>query len=208
LARLTRAFFARSPLEVAPELLGCWLVHEAGRGAPLRGRIVEVEAYLGDGSDPASHAHRGPTARNRSMFGEPGLLYVYRSMGLHACANVVCEPPGRGAAVLLRAVEPVEGVERMARRRGGRGGVELANGPGKLAQAFAIALGHDGRSLLRGALRIEPRSGPAGQILAGPRVGISRARDLPYRFFLAGHPCVGRVAQNRASAPWVERVLR
>ena len=114
--RLSRRFFARPCLEVAPELLGCLLVHELD-GERLEGRIVEVEAYLGDGSDAASHAHRGPTPRSEIMFGRPGHFYVYRSMGIHACVNVVCEPVGRGAAALLRAGEPLEGLEEMRRLR-------------------------------------------------------------------------------------------
>jgi DNA-3-methyladenine glycosylase len=195
--RLTRDFFVRPVLEVAPELLGCRLVHELD-GEWLEGRIVEVEAYLGDGSDPASHAHRGPSARAATMFGPPGRFYVYRSMGIHACANLVCEPAGRGAAVLLRAVEPLRGVEAMARRRGGRGGRELASGPGRLAQAFGIGLEHDGASALSGALRVEaPRLGAPVRVLAGPRVGIRKAADLPYRFWIAQSPHVTRTPLNR-----------
>jgi len=195
--RLSRAFFARPALEVAPELLGCRLVHEL-EGERLEGLIVEVEAYLGDGSDAASHAHRGFTPRAASMFGPPGRFYVYRSMGIHACANLVCEAEGRASAVLLRAVEPVLGLERMARRRGGRGGRELASGPGKLAQAFGIGLEHDGANALRGALRVEAaRRAPPGQVLRGPRVGIRKAAELPYRFWLAGCEHVTRTPLNR-----------
>lgn len=195
--RLTRAFFARPCLEVAPELIGMLLIHELPDGTRLVGRIVEVEAYLGDGSDAASHAHRGRTARNRVMFGAPGHFYVYRSMGIHRCANVVCEPAGRAAAVLLRAVEPLEGQSRMRALRGGRDGRELANGPGKLAQAFAIELAHDGADALRGALRIErERGASAPRICAGPRIGITKSADLPYRFFARDSPHVTRAALN------------
>jgi DNA-3-methyladenine glycosylase len=195
--RLTRAFFARPCLEVAPDLLGLLLVHELPDGARLVGRIVEVEAYLGDGTDAASHAHRGPSPRNRVMFGAPGHFYVYRSMGLHRCANVVCEPAGRAAAVLLRAVEPLEGESHMGSLRGGRDGRELASGPGKLAQAFAIELAHDGADALRGALRIERAHGAAATaIRVGPRIGITKAADLPYRFFARDSPHVTRAAQN------------
>ena len=183
MARLTRAFFDRCALAVAPELLGCRLVHERD-GTRLEGVIAEVEAYLGDGSDPASHAHPGPTRRNASMFGPPGHLYVYRSMGIHLCANVVCDARGRGAAVLLRAAIPVRGAEEMRRRRGGRGDRELCSGPGKLTQAFGIELEHDGAEALRSELRIEAaRRGEAPRVLAGPRIGIRKAADLPYRFF-------------------------
>jgi DNA-3-methyladenine glycosylase len=196
-ARLSRSFFARPALEVAPDLLGCLLI--SGRCV---GRIVEVEAYLGDGSDPASHSHGGPTARNRSMFGPPGHFYVYRSMGLHWCVNLVCEPEGRAAAVLLRAVEPLAGLDLMRSRRGGRPDRELASGPGRLASAFAIARAHDGASALRGAVRVCAGRPPgAGPILAGPRVGIRKAAHLPYRFLLAGSPFVSRTAQNRRAVP-------
>ncbi|MFI5317647.1 MAG: DNA-3-methyladenine glycosylase [Myxococcota bacterium] len=195
--RLSRRFFARPCLEIAPELLGLLLIHELPDGARLVGRIVEVEAYLGDGSDAASHAHRGSTPRNRPMFGPPGHFYVYRSMGIHLCANVVCEPAGRAAAVLLRAAEPLEGEARMRALRGGRAGRELANGPGKLAQAFAIELAHNGADALRGALRIErERAARTPAIAVGPRIGISKAVDLPYRFFARDSPHVTRAAQN------------
>ena len=195
--RFRREFFERTALEVAPELLGCLLVHELD-GVRLVGRIAEVEAYLGDGSDPASHSHRGPTPRAASMFGPPGRFYVYRSMGLHACANLVCERAGHASAVLLRAVDPLRGLEQMQRHRGGRSGRELASGPGKLAEAFGIGLEHDGASALRGALRVEraPARLPL-RVLSGPRVGIRQAADLPYRFWLADNPHVTRTPLNR-----------
>ncbi len=199
LARFPAGFFARPSPTVSPELIGALLIHD-GKGGRRVGRIVEVEAYLGDGSDPASHAHHGPTKRNRSMFGPPAHFYVYRSMGLHFCVNVVCEARGRASAVLLRAVEPLEGIEALRRARGGRRDRELTNGPGKLAQAFGIDLGCDGRSALRGPLRLAPRDAPA-QVLAGPRIGISKATALPYRFFVAGHACVTRTPQNRRARP-------
>ncbi len=115
---LTRAFFDRPCLEVAPELVGVQLVRKLPDGTRLVGRIVEVEAYLGDGSDPGSHSHRGQTPRNRSMFGPPARLYAYRIYGVHTCLNVVVEPAGIGAAILLRALEPLEGIETMQRHRG------------------------------------------------------------------------------------------
>ncbi len=141
--RLPNRFFARSPVEVSPELLGCWLSRTLHDGTRLLGRIVEVEAYLGDGSDPSSHAHPGPTPRNRSMFGPPGRLYAYLSYGVHVCANVVCEPAGSGAAILLRAVEPIGGEPTMRRLRGLADDADrrlVASGPGRLAQAFGLAL--------------------------------------------------------------------
>ena len=202
MAYLTRNFFARPCLEVAPELLGCRLVHRLDGRTRLVGSIVEVEAYVGDGRDPSSHSHRGPTRRNRAMFGPPGRFYVYRIMGLHVCTNIVCEPEDRGAAVLLRAVEPLEGADSMRRARGGRNDDELTNGPGKLSQAFGITLDHYGQSVLHGALHIE--AGPATpepRILASPRIGISQGTELPYRFFVAGSPCVTRSPLNRQARP-------
>jgi DNA-3-methyladenine glycosylase len=161
------------------------------------GRIVEVEAYLGDGSDPSSHAHRGPTERNQAMFGPPGRLYVYRSYGIHTCANVVCEAKGRGAAVLLRAIEPVEGASRMRAARGLASGAperEIANGPGKLTQALGMTLDDYGHSLLRGrlSLRRPARSDPPVALARSPRVGVSKGRTLPYRFYVPGNEFVSR----------------
>ncbi|MFQ5513701.1 MAG: DNA-3-methyladenine glycosylase [Myxococcota bacterium] len=196
--RLDEGFFARPCLEVARDLLGCLLIHHVPEAEPRIGRIVEAEAYLGEGKDAASHAHRGPTRRNRAMFGPPGRFYVYLSMGLHVCANVVCEAEGRGAAVLLRAVEPLEGLEGMRDARGGRDGVELTNGPGKLSQAFGITLDHYGCSALTGTLRIEPpRTHTPLPILRSARIGLSRATDKPYRFFVAENRYVSRSPLNQ-----------
>jgi DNA-3-methyladenine glycosylase len=182
---------------VAPDLLGAYLVHRLADGTRLAGRIVEVEAYLGDGSDPGSHSHRGPTPRNRAMFGPPGRLYVYRSYGMHNCANVVCEPVGQGAAVLLRALEPVAGTERLRSARGLSPTArqrEIANGPGKLAQALGITLEHYGRSLLDGqlALRRPAASDPPLPVATSRRIGLSRGREHPYRFYVPGNPFVSR----------------
>jgi DNA-3-methyladenine glycosylase len=199
--RLDRAFFARPCLAVAPDLLGCRLVHVLDDGTRLAGRIVEVEAYLGDGSDAGSHSHRGPTRRNRAMFGPPGHFYVYRSHGLHTCVNLVTEPEGVGAAVLVRALEPLEGEARMRANRAGRHGRELANGPGKLAQALEITLAHDGAPALGGALRIEPPLDRRQAVIAtSPRIGLSKAVDLPYRFFLSESPFVSRRAGRARQA--------
>jgi len=190
-------FFARPCLEVAPELLGAYLVHRLTDGERLVGRIVEVEAYLGDGSDPGSHAHRGPTQRNQAMFGPPGRLYVYRSYGIHTCANVVCEPKGRAAAVLLRAIEPVAGASRMRAARGLADGApkrQIANGPGKLTQALGMTLEDYGQSLLRGrlSLRRPARSDPPPALARSPRIGLSKARELPYRFYVPDNEFVSR----------------
>ena len=134
------------------------------------------------------------------MFGRPGRFHIYRSMGIHILTNIVCEPEGHGSAVLLRALEPLEGIETMIEARGGRDRKELTNGPGKLSQAFGITLQHYGRSALRGALRLLPprnESRGAQKILYGPRIGISQGSELPYRFFLADSPWVTRSPLNR-----------
>jgi len=192
-----RSFFERSCLAVAPDLLGATLVHALPDGTRLSGRIVEVEAYLGDGTDPGSHCHRGVTPRNRAMFGPAGRLYVYRSYGIHTCANVVCEPRGRGAAVLLRAVEPLAGGERMRHLRGLAGDAPdrlVASGPGRLCQAFGITLDDYGTSLLRGrlSLRQPTASDPRLPQARSQRVGLGagKGEELPYRFYLPGHSCV------------------
>jgi DNA-3-methyladenine glycosylase len=190
-------FFARSCAQVARELVGSYLVRRLADGSRVVGRIVEVEAYLGDGSDPASHSHNGPTRRNAAMFGAPGHLYVYRSYGIHLCANVVCEPEGSGAAVLLRALEPVEGADWMRRRRGLSADAPeraVAGGPGRLSQALALELADDRRCLLRGSLALRrPAAGaPAPRVATSPRIGISRGADLPYRFFDPDSACVSR----------------
>lgn len=204
---LARDFYARDARTVAADLIGCRLVHRLPDGERLVLRLVEVEAYLGDGSDPASHAHRGPTARNRSMFGPPGRLYVYLSHGIHPCVNVVCDAEDIGAAVLLRAGEPICGEARMrlhrgpTARRGGRRSV--ASGPGRLAAALGLGLADDGRSLLRGPLTILPPEKPAAacRIATGPRVGITKAADLPYRYFDPGSDCVSpfRAGKGRSA---------
>lgn len=163
---------------MAPALLGALLVVERD-GTRLSGRIVETEAYTAD--DPASHSFRGETARNAVMFGPAGHLYVYRSYGIHWCANVVTGPVGDGQAVLLRAVDPVEGLDEMLRRRGR---TPLADGPGKLCQAFGIDGADDGADLCGdGSVRILDDGAPRPiEPLAGPRVGITKAVDTPWRF--------------------------
>lgn len=181
-------FFARDSRHVARELVGCRLVRRLASGVRLVVRLVEVEAYLGDGSDAASHAHRGPTPRNQTMFGPAGRLYAYRSYGIHTCVNVVCAEPGRAAAVLLRAAEPIEGLAEMTALRGLDPDVSpnrLTRGPGRLAQALGLELGDDGRNLLRGDLTLHPPESDAKpiRVIQGPRVGITKAAALPYRFF-------------------------
>ena len=188
--RLRQEFFA-DPVEiVAPGLLGKTLVHRDHQGL-IALRLVEVEAYLGQGEDEASHAHRGRTPRNGNMFETPGRLYVYLSYGVHHCLNVVCEPAGRAAAVLLRGAEVLEGESLLARRRG-QTGIGIANGPGKLGQALAADLSWDGRSLLRGETGFWPGP-PPSEISRSPRIGISRGARARLRFFDADSPCVSPV---------------
>jgi len=192
---LRKGFFARDSRVVAADLVGCRLVHRLPDGQRLTLRVTEVEASLGDGSDPASHAHTGPTPRNRTMFGPPGRLYAYRSYGLHTCVNVVCESAGRAAAVLLRAGEPLEGESRMRRLRGLDAAARsalVAVGPGRFAQALGLEVEDDGRSLLRPPLTLHlPEPGRAQPCVErGPRVGITRAAELPYRYFEADSPWV------------------
>ncbi|HUC34091.1 MAG TPA: DNA-3-methyladenine glycosylase [Gaiellaceae bacterium] len=182
--KLDREFFARSVHEVAPNLIGYTLLVD-GVGGP----IVEVEAY--DREDPASHGFRGETPRNRAMFGPPGHAYVYRSYGIHWCLNLVCEEEGGAAAVLLRALEPLHGVDEMRARRGLAEPRLLAAGPGRLCQALGVTRSHDGLPLDRPPFELRGREDKP-EIVSGPRVGISRAADLPWRYGLAGSRYLSR----------------
>jgi DNA-3-methyladenine glycosylase len=181
------AFYARPVLEVARELVGCVVSH-----AGTSGVIVETEAYHHD--EPACHAFVGLTPRTATLFGPPGHAYVYRSYGIHALLNAVCEPEGVGAAVLIRALEPLEGIPLMHERRGVAREDELCSGPGKLTQALAIELDANGADLADGPVRIEPR--PAAwddvELVAGTRIGITKAVELPWRFCARGNPHVSR----------------
>ena len=181
---IRRAFFARSVHEVAAELIGAtFLVDGVG------GKIVVLEAYHHE--DPAAHGYRGRTARNASMFGPPGHAYVYRSYGVHWCVNFVCEAEGVADAVLIRALEPTKGLEEMRRRRGLEDERLLCAGPGRLCQALAITREQDGLPLDRPPFRLEPRTEPP-EIVRGPRIGITRAADLPWRYGLAGSRYLSR----------------
>ncbi len=182
LSPLTRSFFERETVEVARDLVGIWLLYE-GVGGPL----VETEAYT-DTDDPASHAFRGPTRRNRAMFEEPGRAYVYFVYGNHCCLNVVAHPPGRAGAVLLRALEPRMGTEAMVTRRGRAQPRLLASGPGRLCQALAIDLTHNGVCMLAwlGASTV------TASVSSSPRIGIRQAADRPWRFCLSGSSWVSR----------------
>jgi DNA-3-methyladenine glycosylase len=184
LSLLTREFFARSVHEVAPELIGCALLVDG-----VGGLIVEVEAYAPD--DPASHGFRGPTWRNRAMFGPAGHAYVYRSYGVHWCLNLVCAGEGVAEAVLVRALEPTVGVERMRLRRGLDPVRLLCAGPGRLCQALAVAGEHDGLPLDRPPFELRTAVQPV-DVGRGPRVGITRAAELPWRYALAGSPFLSR----------------
>ena len=176
--RVPRSLLDGDAPDVAPQLLNKLLVH-----GECVGRITEVEAYRQD--DPASHTYRGETPRNAVMFGRSGHLYVYFTYGMHYCANVVTGPEGQGAAVLLRAVEPIAGIELMRERRQGR--AALADGPAKLCQAFAIGPEHNGVDVCRGSGvgLFDDGVPPPAQPVVGPRVGISRAVDVPWRFRVA-----------------------
>lgn len=185
-------FYGRTTLETARDLLGRVLVHRHEDGL-LAGRIVEVEAYHQDG-DRAAHSYGGPTNRNRVMFGPPGHLYVYLIYGIHFCMNVVTETDGTGAAVLIRALEPLEGEARMQQFRGARvTRRNLTNGPGKCCQAFAIDRRFDGIDLRRGPIELlQGEPVPDSAITSGPRIGITKSADLPWRFWLEGNPFVSR----------------
>lgn len=192
-APLDRSFFARDPRELAPDLLGKVLVHDRPRDRRAA-RIVEVEAYCG-AIDPAAHTFRGETARNRTMFGAAGLLYVYSSYGLHWCANVVAGDERVGVAVLLRALAPSDGLDAMYADRGeaARRDRDLCSGPGKLTQAMGIRGDHDGIDLTDDAcLRIVDDGDRPGDVVQTTRVGISRAVDEPWRWYVAGDPNVSR----------------
>ena len=191
--RLTRAFFARSVHEVAPDLIGTTLLVD-GTG----GRIVEVEAY--DQEDPASHAFRGRTARNAAMFGPPGHAYVYRSHGLHWCLNLVCDVEGRAEAALIRALEPTHGLAGMRARRGLEAERGLCSGPGRLCQALGVTGAHDGLPLDEPPFELRSRDHEP-EIVNGARIGISRAAERSWRYGLAG----SRFVSRRFDAPLVDR---
>jgi DNA-3-methyladenine glycosylase len=187
------AFFARPVLEVAPDLVGCTVRHGATAGV-----IVETEAY--HESEPACHAYVGLTARTAPLFGPPGRAYVYRSYGIHALLNAVCDREGVGAAVLIRALEPVAGLELMRARRGTDRDEDLCSGPGRLTQALAIEVDLNGSSLLDGPVPIQARSGPAPEVSVGRRIGITKAAELPWRFCARGSRHVSRPWPARARA--------
>ena len=188
MGRLLRPFFARYSPEVAQELLGCVLVRRIG-GRTLSGRIVEVEAYRGS-DDPASHSYRGPTKRSSIMFGEGGHAYVYFTYGNHWLLNFTAEPEGEPGAVLIRALEPLEGIERMAKNRGVSEVANLTDGPGKLTKALSIDGALNGEDTVKSRrLYVLDRDGPV-PFKASSRIGVSKGREQQWRFFVDGNPFV------------------
>ena len=202
---LPRSFYDRDTLVVARELLGCLLVHQDG-GRRVSGRIVEVEAYHGE-EDPACHAAAGLTARTAPLYGRPGFGYVYRIYGMYHCFNVVTRAEGHPSAVLVRALEPVEGLDSMRARRAARRRTpeaeladrDLASGPGKLCDALGITLEQNRADLLRSPLRVEPGEAPDAVVWT-PRVGITVGTDRFWRCFVKGSPHVSRSYLNRVLA--------
>jgi DNA-3-methyladenine glycosylase len=190
--KLGADFFARSVHEIAPELIGVTLLVNGVGGA-----IVEVEAY--DHEDPAAHGFRGRTERNASMFGPAGRAYVYRSYGIHWCLNLVCEDPGVAGAVLIRALEPQQGIELMRARRGLDDLRLLCAGPGRLCQALGVTREHDGLRLDEPPFELRTREG-APEIRVGPRVGITKAAERPWRYVLADSPYLSRPLRPSESA--------
>ena len=183
---LDRAFFDRSMLDVARELIGTTLLVDG-----VGGIIVETEAY--DTSDPASHSFNGPTPRNGVMFGPPGFVYIYKIYGIHWCLNFVCQ---KGSAVLIRALEPTAGIERMSERRGGLVTRQLCSGPGKLCQALAINLGHNGMPIDAPPFALLP-AGLNHDVLTGTRIGITKGVEAPWRFVLRGSPFLSKPMPTR-----------
>jgi len=176
--RLGQTFFSRSVHDVARDLIGATMLLDG-----VGGRIVEVEAY--HHTDPAAHSFRGPTKRNAVMFGPPGFAYVYRSYGIHWCLNFVCEPKGSASAVLIRAIEPTEGLAAMRRRRGTADERLLCAGPGRVCEALGITETQNGMAVDAPPFELYARAGVV-DLLAGPRIGISKAVDLPWRYGLKG----------------------
>ena len=188
---LPRDFYDRDTILVAQELLGKCLVH-VSQSARRVGRIVEAEAYLGP-HDLAAHSAKGLTPRTKAMFGPPGCAYVYRSYGLHWCLNFVCMPAGHGAGVLIRALEPTHGIELMRERRGQSDLRLLCSGPGRLCQALGVSHALNALRLDRQPFRVVPREGDdLRPVASGTRIGISKSRELPWRFAQAGSPFLSK----------------
>jgi DNA-3-methyladenine glycosylase len=203
--RLPRAFYARPATEVAPDLLGHILVRALTDGTRAAARIVEVEAYGPD--DPASHAFRGPTPRNAVMFGPPGHLYVYFTYGMHFCMNAVAGRAGEGTAVLLRAGEPLQGVEGMRSRRGRDPILQLCSGPGRLTQALGVARSEDGADLVDGDRVWVEHGSRTEEVGTGIRVGVHET-TRSWRYWLEGNPFVSRGRPGSSTRTRAARVPR
>ena len=201
---VARGFYARDPRSVAPDLLGKLLIHDDPSGVRRSGRIVEVEAYCG-AADPGSHAYRGETPRNHTMFGPPGHLYVYFTYGMHWCANVVTGEVGEGLAVLLRALAPLDGLAAMAAARPrARRPRDLCNGPGKLCQALGLDREFDGADLVtadRGIWLADDGTPPPESPFQTTRIGLSAGAEHPWRWCVPGDPHVSGPARLRGVAP-------
>ena len=191
-ARLRKSFFSRSVHEVAPDLIGATLLFDG-----VGGRIVEVEAY--HHTDPAAHSFRGQTPRNAVMFGPPGFAYVYRSYGIHWCVNFVCEAEGSASAVLIRAIEPMHGIGAMRQRRGIDDPRLLCSGPGRLCEALGVTGAHDGLPLDRSPFELRAPAEP-GDLLIGPRIGITKAVEHPWRYGLAGSKFLSKPFKTQPGA--------
>lgn len=204
---LPRAFYDRPTLVVARALLGKVLVYRSPEGLAA-GTIVETEAYIGE-DDPACHAAPGPTPRNAPLYGTPGLAYVYLNYGIHHLVNAVTERAGRPAAVLIRALEPLEGLALMTERRGlaATAPMDLCRGPGNLTRALGITGRDNLRDLTSGALVVEDRGHRRGQVSWGPRIGIRVGTERPWRCWITAHPAVSgpRAAQMRSAPPPLPR---
>ena len=195
--KLPRSFYSRPTLDVARDLLGKVLVHER-RGVRTSGAIVEVEAYIGE-ADPACHAAPGPTRRNAPMYGEPGHAYVYLNYGIHWMMNIVTEPEGSPAAVLIRALAPIDGLDVMRRRRGVAADQDLCRGPGNLTKAMRITLAENDADLVGPRLYLEDCGLQFGSIEWGPRIGITVGTEHPWRAWVSAHRAVSRGAGPRAA---------
>jgi DNA-3-methyladenine glycosylase len=197
--RVQRQFFEIPTVELAEKLLGKIFVRVLPDSTALKGKIVETEAYLGRG-DEACHAWKGMTRRNRSMFGRPGTIYVYFTYGNHYMLNIVSEPENCAGAVLIRAMEPIEGIAFMQQRRGVETFTALLSGPGKLTRAMDIGAASDGKDLFGKEFYLEDAPAPeAGLIGTSGRIGISRSRELPWRKFILGNPHVSKKITRRVS---------
>jgi DNA-3-methyladenine glycosylase len=192
---LPRSFYSRPTLTVARELLGKVLVHETAEGM-ASGMIVETEAYIGE-DDPACHAAPGPTRRNAPLYGPPGVAYVYLNYGIHYLVNAVTEPEGQPAAVLIRALRPLDGIHLMIERRPGAAAAHLCRGPGNLTRALGISLAENRLDLSSSRLTIENRGLRIGKVSRGPRIGLRVAVERPWRFWIAADPAVSG-ARRRA----------